>query len=131
VPAAHTLFIIEKVTCPFFSVVNLASCPPISIIVSTCGSSWHAALAWAVISSNSISAFMILPMNFLPEPVVAVPKNFNSISYCFCMSSIVSSMVCTAIIGLPDVLVYKPTITFPVSSIIIAFVLVEPMSMPK
>ncbi|EKD34759.1 MAG: hypothetical protein ACD_75C02205G0003 [uncultured bacterium] len=37
VPAAQTLFIVEKVTRPSFRVVNLASWPPISMIVSTSG----------------------------------------------------------------------------------------------
>jgi hypothetical protein len=58
VPAAHTLFMMEKVTLPFFKVVNFESCPPISMMVSTRGSISQAALAWAVISSMMISAPM-------------------------------------------------------------------------
>ena len=45
VPAAHTLFIMEKVTLPRFRVVNFESCPPISMMVSTLGSISQAALS--------------------------------------------------------------------------------------
>ena len=37
VPAAQTLFMTEEVTMPFFMVVNFASWPPISMIVSVSG----------------------------------------------------------------------------------------------
>ena len=45
VPAAQTLFMTEEVTIPFFKVVNFASCPPISMIVSVSLLSSNAARA--------------------------------------------------------------------------------------
>ncbi|OPZ23968.1 MAG: hypothetical protein BWZ01_03010 [Deltaproteobacteria bacterium ADurb.BinA179] len=74
VPAAQTVFMTEKVTRPLFRVVNFESCPPISMIVSTSGFSAAAAFAWADISSTTVSAPMIFPISFLPEPVVPEPR---------------------------------------------------------
>ena len=73
-PAAQTVFMCAKVTRPSRSVVNLASCPPISMIVSTSGSSSTAARAWAVISSSMRSAPIICPTNLRPAPVAAAAE---------------------------------------------------------
>ena len=67
-PAAHTVFMCEKVTMPSRRVVNFASWPPISMIVSIAGSSAYAARACAVISSTTRSARTMEPTNFLPGP---------------------------------------------------------------
>ncbi len=73
VPAAQTLFISKSTTTPSFKAMNLESCPPISNIVSTCGSISAAAVACAVISFLTMSAPMKSPDRYLPEPVVPTP----------------------------------------------------------
>jgi len=103
VPAAHTLFICEKITLPFFIMVNFESCPPISIIVSTSGCNVHAAFACAVISSRIQSAPISVPINFRPEPVVAAPLTLMLIPCLDAYTSHASKIDCTASSGFPAV----------------------------
>ena len=78
VPAAQILFIWKSTTSPFFRLMYLLSCPPISKTVSTSGTQCAAPFACAVISSRTASAPMRLPMRSRPEPVT--PTAVNRIS---------------------------------------------------
>ena len=74
VPAAHALFIAKSTTTPRSIRMNLLSCPPISITVSTSGSIATAARAWAVISLRTVSAPTNWPTRWRPEPVAPAPR---------------------------------------------------------
>ena len=128
VPAAQTLFISKSTMAPFSKRINLESCPPISIIVSTSGSMAAAAFAWAVISFLITSAPTKSPTKKRPEPVVAAPK----ISTLFPHSVCKAFKPCfTASNGLPAVIKYCLASNAPCSSINTKLVLTEPTSMPK
>ena len=130
-PAAQTVFMCAKVTRPSCSVVNLASWPPISMIVSTDGSSSTAARAWAEISSSTRSAPMMRPTNFLPAPVDADPSTCHAMPAPAATSAAASSSAWAAVTGLPRVRVYSPTTGTPSRPASTALVLVEPTSMPS
>jgi len=74
VPAAQTLFMVKSTTAPFSSETYLASCPPISKMVSTRGSACTAPRAWVVISLRTASAPMDSPVRYRPLPVVTQPR---------------------------------------------------------
>ena len=75
VPAAQTLFMSKSTACRSSRRMYLASCPPISKIVSTSGSAAIAPRACAVISSMTRSAARKSPTTCRPEPVVARPSS--------------------------------------------------------
>ena len=60
-------------TTPFFIIIILESCPPISIIVDTSGYLDIVPTACAVISFFMEVAPIIFPISFLAEPVVPIP----------------------------------------------------------
>ncbi len=56
VPALHASFMAASTTRPSLSRMYFASCPPISKMVSTRGSSASAPVAWAAISFRTWTA---------------------------------------------------------------------------
>src|SRR3990172_3230715 len=128
VPAAQALFISKSTTAPFRRLINLASCPPISNIVSTDGSITAAATAWAVISFRTTSAPIMSPVRYLPEPVVPEPTIFTREP----ISSPTSARPCfTASIGLPAVGRYRFESTRICRSMTTTFVDTDPTSTPR
>ena len=78
-PAAHASFIAKSTTIPSSRLMNLASCPPISKIVSTprpriVRSMKAAPVLCAVISSLTVSAPTSSPISSRPDPVVPTPQ---------------------------------------------------------
>jgi len=77
--AAQTLFITDDVTMHFAWWLNLASGPPISMIVFRFVVEFiSAARACAGDFSMIKSALMMRPMNLRPEPVTPTPSKINS-----------------------------------------------------
>ena len=134
VPAAHASFIVKSTTTPSCSEMYLASCPPISKIVSgSCPSSMvfptnSAPVLCAVISSLIVSAPTSSPISSRPDPVVPTPPIVSESPH---WSAICDSAPATTSIGRPIVGVYISVITRPDSSITTTLVETLPMSIPR
>lgn len=127
VPAAQILFIWKSTTLPFFRLMYLLSCPPISKTVSTSGTQCAAPFACAVISSRTASAPMRLPTRSRPEPVTPTAVKRTAPN----RSRMLASPLRTAPSGSPAVRRYWKSTSSPSGPTRTRSVLVEPMSMPS